>query len=153
MSHRNTTRKTYYLEGGIEVHVTQRTEASRLIMIIPKRLVIKEDTIKRKNKYLSVNLQKKRKINNTVSVKVRIPYEFDEKGIIEENALNLVVEDENFTGTIIVFPRFYLSKATRKINDKKFEKAYINPPREKKYFTSNQYDNYTHNNAKRPYRG
>lgn len=155
MSHINTTRKTCYLKGGIEVRITQRTEASRLIAIIPKSVGKSDETIKRKNKYLSMELEKKGTITHEVSVKVRVPYKFDSMGIIKEEPITVKVDDENFIGIVTIFPKFYLSEATKKINEKKKDELCVAIPHDTKYFkpSSSKYDKYTHSNVARPYRG
>lgn len=156
MSHRNTSRKTYFLSGGIEARMTQQREVSRLLLIIPKMVVKKNEIIKRRMPYLLVNLQRKHVINHEVSVKVRIPYKYDRQGIIQEEVLEINVDDENFYGTVTVFPSFYLSKVTREINAKKMEKrdeSAMNDMKKFKPHSASEYNLYTHTNISRPYRG
>lgn len=155
VSHKNTSRKTYYLAGGIKARMTQRTEASRLVLSIPKMVARKNKTIKRKSPYLIIDFQSKKDITEDVLVKIRIPYKYDSMGIIKEEAIKLEVNDENFFGTVIVYPRFYLSQATREINEKKQDQVYLAILHDTRKYkpSASKYDLYTHTNITHPYRG
>lgn len=116
----------------------------------------KNEVIKRSTGYLVVNLQRKHEITHQVSVKVHIPYKYDRWGIIQEEPIKVDVDDENYFGTVTVFPKLYLSKATRALNDEKKEKIEKVAMRNAKKFTPRsaaEYDLYTHTNVSRPYRG
>ena len=155
VSHRNTSREKHYLTGGIEVRVTQRTEVCRLLLIIPKTVVNQNEKIKRKNSYLSINLQRKREVSQNVTVKVRIPYRYDSLGIIKEEPIKIDVDDENFLGTVTAFPKMYLSETTREMNERKMEAVYLAVMHDTRKYkpSTSKYSLYTHTNVSHPYQG
>jgi len=147
--------------NGVTIKVTMFEYRYEVEILIPEEAIKKEMHIRNKNFIFHFSMKKH--CYGEIKIILKRNYVRDEQGLVNiYNHSKLKFNENNYSGTITLSPKFYipgkiiryvkLEREKREEFAKLFKKSGVNNKHQPKP-TSSIYTNYKHNNANKPYNG